>query len=69
MLSQAQTTKTKAKIMLEPKITVEDKKLAPALVVTDAPAPVAPAEPDVAEDDEDEAPKVNPFAQFMGCAP
>ncbi|MEM0929573.1 MAG: hypothetical protein AAGI89_09805 [Pseudomonadota bacterium] len=55
--------------MLEPKITVEDKKLAPALVVTDAPAPVAPAEPDVAEDDEDEAPKVNPFAQFMGCAP
>ncbi|MEO1659265.1 MAG: hypothetical protein AAFR65_16265 [Pseudomonadota bacterium] len=55
--------------MLEPKTTVEDKKLAAALVVTDASAPVVPAERDVAESDEDETPKVNPFAQFMGCAP
>jgi len=55
--------------MLEPKTTVEDKKLAAALVVTDAPAPVVPAEPEIIDDDEDEAPKLNPFAQFMGCAP
>lgn len=55
--------------MLEPKTTVEDKKLAAALVVTDASTPVVPAEPEIIDDDKDEAPKLNPFAQFMGCAP
>ena len=59
--------------MTEPKTLVDDKKLASALVVSDASAPLVPTENDVVEtslhDDDDETPKVNPFAQFMGCAP